>query len=75
MHHKLDLALENLLRRGRMVDGRPIKMLLLNALVLLVVMLVAKWLTGLFIFLLLAVVVFFGVVALVVIENKRKRGI
>jgi Flp pilus assembly protein TadB len=75
MHHKLDLALENLLRRGRMVDGRPIKMLLLNALVLLVVMLVAKWLTGLFIFLLLAVVVFFGVVALVVIENKRKRGV
>jgi len=75
MHHKRDLALENLLRRGRMVDGRPIKMLLLNALVLLVVMLVAKWLTGLFIFLLLAVVVFFGVVALVVIENKRKRGI
>lgn len=75
MHHKLDLALENLLRRGRMADGRPIKMLLLNALVLLVVMLVAKWLTGLFIFLLLAVVVFFGVVALVVIENKRKRGI
>jgi hypothetical protein len=50
-------------------------MLLLNALVLLVVMLVAKWLTGLFIFLLLAVVVFFGVVALVVIENKRKRGV
>jgi Flp pilus assembly protein TadB len=75
MHHKLDLALEYLLRRGRMVDGRPIKMLLLNALVLLVVMLVAKWLTGLFIFLLLAVVVFFGVVALVVIENKRKRGV
>jgi Flp pilus assembly protein TadB len=75
MHHKLDLALENLLRRGRMADGRPIKMLLLNALVLLVVMLVAKWLTGLFIFLLLAVVVFFGVVALVVIENKRKRGV
>ncbi len=58
-----------------MADGRPIKMLLLNALVLLVVMLVAKWLTGLFIFLLLAVVVFFGVVALVVIENKRKRGV
>ncbi len=46
-------------------------MLLLNALILLVVMLVAKWLTGLFIFLLLAAVIFCGVVALVISENKR----
>jgi hypothetical protein len=46
-------------------------MLLLNALILLVVMLVAKWLTGLFIFLLLAAVVFCGAVALVVSENRR----
>jgi hypothetical protein len=46
-------------------------MLLLNALILLVVMLVAKWLTGLFLFVLLAVLAFGGVVAAIVFGGRR----
>jgi hypothetical protein len=47
--------------------------LLLNALILLVVMLVAKWLTGLFVFVVLAVLAFVGVVAVVVVGNRGKK--
>jgi hypothetical protein len=47
--------------------------LLLNALILLVVMLVAKWLTGLFVFVVLAVLAFVGVAAVVVVGNRGKK--
>jgi hypothetical protein len=51
-------------------------MLLLNAFILLVVMLVAKWLVGLSIVLLLAALAFAGVIAAIVMETRRrKRGV
>jgi Flp pilus assembly protein TadB len=53
-------------------DDRGDAMLMLNALILLVVMLVAKWLTGLFVFVVLAVLAFVGVVV-VVVGNRGKK--
>jgi len=49
-------------------------MLLLNALILLVVMLVAKWLTGMFIFVLFAVLAFAAVAAILLLQNRRRKG-
>ncbi len=54
-------------------DCRGSAVLLLNALILLVVMLVAKWLTGLFVFVVLAVLAFVGVAAVVVVGNRGKK--